>query len=347
MAVLCRTSGEERKYFSLKIRRNENETVRISRACDPREHIDREDSTERTDGSFPAGAGHPDAEENCAADGECEACESILTGEQSVRRRMKIQFALSSAFFLCHNAMRRIAGQTRSAGIDCGWRLPRLRARGGAHDSPRAANWKPYAVSVFSAAVCPARDKVPCRTDFSLRRAPPYFLSTGQENVREPHSPRLFFAQTVKRCACGFFFVLFLCGKKKNKDFPLLEKGKRCSFLRKEKRTGRFTEIPASDSQPQDGSHIHTAPVMTDSRVLRVHRGQSRKIIYTLLKLGHTISYIPIQCYALQGKLAVRVPSAAGSSHACGRGVILRYFLMRAGLSTKNSLFPKQEKPSF
>ena len=120
MAVLRRTSGEERKYFSLKIRRNENETVRISRACDPREHIDREDSTERTDGSFPAGAGHPDAEENCAADGECEACESILTGEQSVRRRMKIQFALSSAFFLCHNAMRRIAGQTRSAGAACG-----------------------------------------------------------------------------------------------------------------------------------------------------------------------------------------------------------------------------------
>ena len=84
-------------------------------------------------------------------------------------------------------------------------------------------------------------------------------------------------------------------------------KGERCSFLWKEKRTGRFTEATASDSQPQDGSRIHTAPVMTDSRVLRVRRGQSRKIIYTLLKLGHTISYIPIQCYALQGKLAVRV----------------------------------------
>lgn len=73
MAVLRRTSGEERKYFSLKIWRNENETVRISRACDPRERIDREDSTERTDGSFPAGAGHPDAEENCAA--EIRSCD--------------------------------------------------------------------------------------------------------------------------------------------------------------------------------------------------------------------------------------------------------------------------------
>ena len=164
--------------------------------------------------------------------------------------------------------------------------------------------------------------------------------------MREPHSLRLFFAQMVKRYACGFFFVLFLSAKKKNKDFSLLGKGERCSFLRKEKRTGRFTEAPASDSHPAAGSHVHTAPVMTDSRVLRVRRSQSRKIIYTLLKLGHTISYIPIQCYALQGKLAVRVPSAIGSSHACGRGVILRYLLMRAGLSTKNPLFPKQEKPS-
>ena len=140
------------------------------------------------------------------------------------------------------------------------------------HRSPRAADGKPYAESAFSAAICPARDKVPRRTDFSLRRAPPYFLSTGQENVREPHSPRLFFAQTVKRYACGFFFVLFLCGKKKNKDFPLLEKGKRCSFLRKEKRTKRFTEASASDSHPAADSRVHTAPGMTDSRVFRVRR---------------------------------------------------------------------------
>ena len=139
------------------------------------------------------------------------------------------------------------------------------------HRSPRAADGKPYAVSVFSAAVRPARDKVPCRTDFSLRRAPPYFLSTGQENVREPHFSRLFFAQTVKRCACGFFFVLFLSAKKKN-ILSFSKRGERCSFLRKEKRTKRFTEASASDSHPAADSRVHTAPGMTDSRVFRVRR---------------------------------------------------------------------------
>ena len=84
---------------------------------------------------------------------------------------------------------------------------------------------RPYAVLVFSAALHPARDKVPRRTDFPLRRAPPYFLSTGQENVREPHSPWLFFAQMVKRHACGFFFVLFLSAKKKDKGFLPFPKG--------------------------------------------------------------------------------------------------------------------------
>ena len=70
----------------------------------------------------------------------------------------------------------------------------------------------------------PARDKVPRRTDFPLRRAPPYFLSTGRENVREPHSPWLFFAQMVKRHACGFFFVLFLSAKKKNRTLSLSQR---------------------------------------------------------------------------------------------------------------------------
>ena len=43
---------------------------------------------------------------------------------------------------------------------------------------------------------------------------------------------------------------------------------------------------------------------------------------------------------------AARAPSAADRFCACGRGLILRYLLMRAGLLTKNPLFPKQEKPS-
>lgn len=89
---------------------------------------------------------------------------------------------------------------------------------------------RPYAVLVFSAALHPARDKVPRRTDFPLRRAPPYFLSIGQENVREPHSPWLFFAQMVKRHACGFFFVLFLSAKKKDKGFLPFPKGETMSF---------------------------------------------------------------------------------------------------------------------
>ena len=83
---------------------------------------------------------------------------------------------------------------------------------------------------VFSAALHPARDKVPRRTDFPLRRAPPYFLSIGQENVREPHSPWLFFAQMVKRHACGFFFVLFLSAKKKDKGFLPFPKGETMFF---------------------------------------------------------------------------------------------------------------------
>ena len=139
-------------------------------------------------------------------------------------------------------------------------------------------------------------------------------------------------------------FRSFSFRKEKEQGLLLLGKEERCSFLRKEKRTGRFTEAPASDSHPAADSRVHMAPVMTASRVLRVRRGQSRKIIYTLLKLGHTISYILTQCYALQGKLAVRVPSAADSSHACGRGLILRYLLMRAGLSTKKSPLPKTRK---
>ena len=92
------------------------------------------------------------------------------------------------------------------------------------HNNPRATDLRPYAVLAFSAALHPARDKVPRRTDFPLRRAPPYFLSTGRENVREPHSPWLFFAQMVKRHACGFFFVLFLSAKKKNRTLSLSQR---------------------------------------------------------------------------------------------------------------------------
>ena len=92
------------------------------------------------------------------------------------------------------------------------------------HNNPRATDLRPYAVLAFSAALHPARDKVPRRTDFPLRRAPPYFLSIGQENVREPHSPWLFFAQMVKRHACGFFFVLFLSAKKKNRTLSLSQR---------------------------------------------------------------------------------------------------------------------------
>ena len=118
------------------------------------------------------------------------------------------------------------------------------------HNNPRAADLRPYAVLAFSAALHPARDKVPRRTDFPLRRAPPYFLSTGRENVREPHSPWLFFAQMVKRHACGFFFVLFLSAKKKNRTLslfqmeenPLLFYQKRPFFyLRKQKSTKKAT----------------------------------------------------------------------------------------------------------
>ena len=98
------------------------------------------------------------------------------------------------------------------------------------HNNPRATDLRPYAVLAFSAALHPARDKVPRRTDFPLRRAPPYFLSTGRENVREPHSPWLFFAQMVKRHACGFFFVLFLSAKKKDKGFLPFPKGGMVSF---------------------------------------------------------------------------------------------------------------------
>ena len=107
-----------------------------------------------------------------------------------------------------------------------------------------SANWKPYAVSVFSAAVCPARDKVPCRTDFSLRRA-----------------PRLFFAHTVKRCACGFFFVLFLSAKKKNilSPFP---KGGTVFFSPEREKNGKIYRgsrlgLPAAGWEPYPHGSRH------------------------------------------------------------------------------------------
>ena len=50
-------------------------------------------------------------------------------GGKAKLRAVLYPFALSSAFFLCHNAMRRIAGQPRSADTGCSWELLRLRAR--------------------------------------------------------------------------------------------------------------------------------------------------------------------------------------------------------------------------
>ncbi len=204
--------------------------------------------------------------------------------------------------------MLRIAGQTRRAGTACGWKLHACGRGEGAHDSPRATDLRPYAVLVFSAALHPARDKVPRRISCPQDRK-----TCGSRTLRGS-----FLHKWSSDTLAASFSFFFFPQRKRTKAFCLFQKGGWCSFLARTRKERKECATVPVDRICAKGLLLHAAPDTCLRRLRCASHGGTRsaitKFIFCSLRLRARESSAVSVC--------VRVPPAARSFASADAAVL-------------------------